>query len=314
MAPISDFGRSRGPGRGSTYGHAASGDGCAQRHARTRSPTAGSISTPSGPWPTVSTWRAEGADVVDVGGESSRPGAEPVSEAEELRRVVPVIEALAPHVRVSVDTVKRAVAEAARGGRGDACSTTSRPSLWPVAAPRRGGVGGHAHAGRRRARCRTTPATTTSWPRCAPSCGTGRGGRATAGWARCGWTPGSASARPRSTTWPCCATSPSSWPQGFPVLVGTSRKSFLGRLAAGARRPSPRPVDGPPAGIAGHRHLGHAGGRVDGPGPRRGRCGAGGHAGGRHAPRPRWSRWSERWTGDGAPSRRSGSGSVRDDG
>ncbi len=56
---------------------------------------------------------AEGADVVDVGGESTRPGAEPVPAAEERRRVVPVIEALAPHVRVSVDTRKAAVAEAA---------------------------------------------------------------------------------------------------------------------------------------------------------------------------------------------------------
>ncbi|MEA2843740.1 MAG: dihydropteroate synthase, partial [Actinomycetota bacterium] len=56
---------------------------------------------------------AEGADVVDVGGESTRPGAAPVEEAEELRRVVPVIGALAPHVRVSVDTRKAAVAERA---------------------------------------------------------------------------------------------------------------------------------------------------------------------------------------------------------
>src|SRR5215217_1914776 len=56
---------------------------------------------------------AEGADVVDVGGESTRPGADPVDEAEELRRVVPVVEGLAPSVRVSVDTRKRAVAEAA---------------------------------------------------------------------------------------------------------------------------------------------------------------------------------------------------------
>jgi dihydropteroate synthase len=56
---------------------------------------------------------AEGADLVDVGGESSRPGAAPVDMAEELRRVVPVVEALAPHVRVSVDTVKPAVAVAA---------------------------------------------------------------------------------------------------------------------------------------------------------------------------------------------------------
>ena len=56
---------------------------------------------------------AEGADIVDVGGESSRPGATPVTEAEELRRVVPVVEALAPEVRVSIDTVKPAVARAA---------------------------------------------------------------------------------------------------------------------------------------------------------------------------------------------------------
>ncbi len=56
-----------------------------------------------------------GADVVDVGGESSRPGAEPVHLDEELRRVVPVIEALvaAGAGRVSIDTVKPAVAEAA---------------------------------------------------------------------------------------------------------------------------------------------------------------------------------------------------------
>src|SRR5438270_5308082 len=56
---------------------------------------------------------AEGADIVDVGGESTRPGAEPVDEAEERRRVVPVIEALAGQVRVSVDTRKASVAEAA---------------------------------------------------------------------------------------------------------------------------------------------------------------------------------------------------------
>ena len=56
---------------------------------------------------------AEGADVVDVGGESTRPGAAPVGEAEERRRVIPVVEALAPSVRVSIDTRSVAVAEAA---------------------------------------------------------------------------------------------------------------------------------------------------------------------------------------------------------
>ena len=56
----------------------------------------------------------EGAAVLDVGGESSRPGAEPVGEAEELARVLPVVERLAAAgERVSVDTTKVAVARAA---------------------------------------------------------------------------------------------------------------------------------------------------------------------------------------------------------
>ncbi len=59
-----------------------------------------------------------GADIIDVGGESSRPGAEPVDLDEELRRVVPVVEALAKEgVFVSVDTTKSPVArEALRCG------------------------------------------------------------------------------------------------------------------------------------------------------------------------------------------------------
>jgi dihydropteroate synthase len=56
---------------------------------------------------------ADGADVVDVGGESTRPGAEPVGPVEEARRVVPVIHELARHVRVSIDTRHAVVAEAA---------------------------------------------------------------------------------------------------------------------------------------------------------------------------------------------------------
>lgn len=58
---------------------------------------------------------AAGADIIDVGGESSRPGAQPVPEAEELRRVVPVLERLIPacSVPVSIDTCKPAVARRA---------------------------------------------------------------------------------------------------------------------------------------------------------------------------------------------------------
>lgn len=57
----------------------------------------------------------DGADLIDVGGESTRPGARPVSAAQELRRVLPVIEQLAAKTRVpvSVDTSKAEVADAA---------------------------------------------------------------------------------------------------------------------------------------------------------------------------------------------------------
>jgi dihydropteroate synthase len=58
---------------------------------------------------------AEGADIIDVGGESTRPGGEPVSVEEEIQRVVPVIESLVKRVEtpISVDTTKSEVARAA---------------------------------------------------------------------------------------------------------------------------------------------------------------------------------------------------------
>src|SRR5579859_7300928 len=57
---------------------------------------------------------AQGADIVDVGGESTRPGAQRITAAEELRRVIPVIEGLArQNVPVSVDTMRAEVAGAA---------------------------------------------------------------------------------------------------------------------------------------------------------------------------------------------------------
>jgi len=74
----------------------------------------------------------EGADIIDVGGESTRPGAEPVAEGEELRRVIPVIEQLRMKIStvISIDTSKAQVAREAihagasivndvTGGRGD---------------------------------------------------------------------------------------------------------------------------------------------------------------------------------------------------
>lgn len=76
---------------------------------------------------------AEGADVIDVGGESTRPGAVAVDTAEEKRRVLPVIEALAPEATVSIDTRKAEVAEAAVAAGARIINDPSA-TLWPVAA------------------------------------------------------------------------------------------------------------------------------------------------------------------------------------
>ena len=57
---------------------------------------------------------AEGVDIIDIGGESTRPGAERVSETEEIERTIPVIAELAKHgVKISIDTMRASTAEAA---------------------------------------------------------------------------------------------------------------------------------------------------------------------------------------------------------
>ena len=81
---------------------------------------------------------AEGAEILDVGGESSRPGAEPVSEAEELRRVIPVIEQLVPQLKVpiSIDTAKPAVARAALAAGAsiinDVAAAQGNKQMWRI--------------------------------------------------------------------------------------------------------------------------------------------------------------------------------------
>lgn len=82
----------------------------------------------------------EGADLIDVGGESTRPGAEPVSADEEIARVVPVIAALARQsaVPISIDTAKpqvmRAAVEAGAGMINDVCALRADGALDAAAA------------------------------------------------------------------------------------------------------------------------------------------------------------------------------------
>jgi dihydropteroate synthase len=83
---------------------------------------------------------SEGAEIVDVGGESTRPGAHPVGEQEELRRVLPVVERLAGRVNVpiSIDTVKPVVARAALAAGAslvnDVAANRDDDAMWRVVA------------------------------------------------------------------------------------------------------------------------------------------------------------------------------------
>jgi dihydropteroate synthase len=89
---------------------------------------------------------AEGADILDIGGESTRPGAGPVSEADELARVLPVVEGLAMRTAVplSVDTMKAAVArhclDAGAAIINDVSGLTADPDMPAAVAAARAGV------------------------------------------------------------------------------------------------------------------------------------------------------------------------------
>ena len=87
----------------------------------------------------------QGADLLDIGGESTRPEAAPVGEAEELRRVIPVIErlAVAAKIPLSIDTTKPAVARAAlQAGASlvnDVAANRADDAMWRVVAEARAG-------------------------------------------------------------------------------------------------------------------------------------------------------------------------------
>jgi dihydropteroate synthase len=183
---------------------------------------------------------AEGADVIDVGGESTRPGAAPVDEAEERRRILPVIAALAPRVRVSVDTRKRGVAEAAVSAGATLLNDVSA-SLWPVAAA--AGVGWVAM------HMRGQPGTMQVAPRYADVvCEVAdflaaRGAQAEAGGVGEIWLdPGIGFGKTMEHNLQLLGAMDRLVALGRPVLVGISRKTFLGRLAAGPGA-GPAPIE-----------------------------------------------------------------------
>jgi dihydropteroate synthase len=176
----------------------------------------------------------EGADVVDVGGESTRPGAEPVEEAEELRRVVPVVAALAAHVRVSIDTRKRAVAEAAVAAGATLVNDVSA-SLHQVAAEAGPGVGWVAM------HMQGDPRTMQAAPRYddvvadVRSFLVERAEAARAAGVEEVWVdPGIGFGKTLAHNLSLLRHVHAFVATGYPVLVGTSRKAFVGALTGGA--------------------------------------------------------------------------------
>ncbi len=225
---------------------------------------------------------ADGADIVDVGGESSRPGAEPVELAEELRRVVPVIEALAPEVRVSIDTVKPEVARAAVAAGATLVNDVSA-SLAEVAAELEAGYVVMHRQG--------TPKTMQLAPRyddVVAEVGAFLADRAeqaeALGIGEVWVDPGIGFGKTLAHNLALLRHLDQLVALGRPVLVGTSRKGFLGQLVARSdaraltrsdvrseptpTRSRPRPGGRAAGGLAGHGHLGHGPGRSHGPGPR----------------------------------------------
>jgi dihydropteroate synthase len=181
----------------------------------------------------------QGADLVDVGGESTRPGAERVDVEEEVRRVIPVIKALnAANVPISIDTTRARVAAAAldagatlvndvSGGLADTEMTkTVAAAGCPVILMHWRGpsrtMGQLAVYGDVVADVKRELAQ-----RAEDAIGAGVSAEAIV------LDPGLGFAKRPEHDWPLLAALPELAELGFPVLVGASRKSFLGRLLAG---------------------------------------------------------------------------------
>ena len=172
----------------------------------------------------------EGAAVVDVGGESTRPGAEPVPVAEELARVVDVVAGLAPHGRVSIDTTKPEVARAAAAAGAGILNDVSA-SLHEVAAELDvTWIAVHRQG---------TPATMQVAPRyddvvaeVSEYLAAAADRAAAAGVPEVWVDPGIGFGKTTAHNLELLANVPRLTATGVPVVVGASRKRFIGELHA----------------------------------------------------------------------------------
>ncbi|SDS66050.1 Dihydropteroate synthase [Nocardioides scoriae] len=200
--------------------------------------------------------RDEGADVLDVGGESTRPGATRPLVAEELDRVVPVIAALAAEgVAVSVDTMRHEVALAALDAGAvlvnDVSGGLADPDVLRVVAERGAAyVAMHWRAHSTEMQRHATYADVLVEVRDELSARVDAAVAAGVDPDRLVLDPGLGFAKTAAHNWELLARLPELVALGLPVLVGSSRKSFLGTLLA-APDGTPRPVeDREDAGVA----------------------------------------------------------------
>jgi dihydropteroate synthase len=179
---------------------------------------------------------SEGADIVDVGGESTRPGALPVPVEEELRRVRPVVEGLAARgVVVSIDTRRAAVARACldAGARivNDVSALTDDPELLPLVAERGAPVVLVHRRGRQEDKydgpaygdvVADTRAFLVGRARACEQAGVAR--------ERIVLDPGVGFGKTPEENLALVAGAGRLAEAGYPVLIGASRKGFIGRL------------------------------------------------------------------------------------
>lgn len=189
----------------------------------------------------------EGADLLDVGGESTRPGAEPLDDEEERRRVVPVLDGLASRVRVpiAVDTYKASTAAAALAAGASIVNDVSGlrydPALAGVVAAHQApivlmhmrGRSGDMYA---QASYHDVVAEVLDELRASVAFATGAG----IGADRIILDPGLGFAKAAPHSYEALARLEAFAELGRPLLVGPSRKSFLARSLGGTVRPDER--------------------------------------------------------------------------
>jgi dihydropteroate synthase len=208
---------------------------------------------------------AQGADILDVGGESTRPGAERPSVEEELRRVIPVVTSLAATgALVSIDTMRSSVAaaalEAGAGMVNDVSGGLADPAMADVVA----GAGvpfvvmhwrGHSSDMQSRAVYDDVVGEV-----CAELAQRAKAlVRAGIAEDRLVLDPGFGFAKLAQHNWAILAHLEQVLALGHPVLVGTSRKAFLGRLGVPSGRDPRPPLDRDPATAATSAHAAQQG-------------------------------------------------------